>query len=238
MEVAKRKSQRIRSVKLSVMIQPDEIIRSKRKTLSVCIDPLGKITVRAPMSCTKERIFAFLQEKENWILKQTSKTAGACMRLPSENLHGFSFLLLGRECTIYLYAGNRIQFDQENYALWLPTENARERLVKWLKANAKRLFSQLTKNAAERMQTSYVSVSVTSAKTRWGSCSFSNAIRYSFRLIYAPKEVIEYVVVHELSHTRFKNHSPLFWREVEKYCPDYKKKRAWLKNNGILMRIF
>ncbi|MBQ2701563.1 MAG: M48 family metallopeptidase, partial [Clostridia bacterium] len=91
---------------------------------------------------------------------------------------------------------------------------------------------------AERMGTAYKKLSVTGARTRWGSCSFDDSLHFSFRLLYAPKEMIEYVVVHELAHTKHKNHSPLFWAEVGKYIPDYKKRRKWLKTHALLMQIF
>ena len=220
------------------MFQPDEIIRSNRKTISVCINPLGKITVRAPLRCNEERIFAFLREKEGWIAKHLRKTIGAGTRIPTENLDGFSFLLLGKMHTVSLVDGNKVGYDSENLRVFVPRVKARERLVKWLKENAKRILSEVTAKTASEMQVSYRSVSVTSAKSRWGSCTADNAVRYSFRLIYAPKEVVRYVVVHELAHTRYKNHSALFWREVERYEPRYRERRKWLKENGILMEIF
>ena len=220
------------------MFQPDEIIRSNRKTISVCITPLGKITVRAPLRCNEERIFAFLREKEGWIAKHFRKTIGAGTRIPTENLDGFSFLLLGKMHTVSLVDGNKVGYDSENLRVFVPRVKVRERLVKWLKENAKRILSEVTAKTASEMQVSYRSVSVTSAKSRWGSCTADNAVRYSFRLIYAPKEVVRYVVVHELAHTRYKNHSAFFWKEVERYEPNYKQKRKWLKENGILMEIF
>ena len=131
-----------------------------------------------------------------------------------------------------------MEYRKEENLLLLPQKNAKQRLLKWLKDNAKRIFSTVTAETALRMQTTYKSVSITSARSRWGSCSGDNALHYSFRLIYAPKEVIEYVIVHELAHTLHKNHSKLFWAEVEKYVPDWKRKRAWLKQNGVLMEIF
>lgn len=219
------------------MFQPDEIIRSNRKTISVCITPLGKITVRAPLRCNEERIFAFLREKEGWIAKHLRKTIGAGTRIPTENLDGFSFLLLGKMHTVSLVDGNKVGYDSENLRVFVPRVKARERLVKWLKENAKRILSEVTAKTASEMQVSYRSVSVTSAKSRWGSCTADNAVRYSFRLIYAPKEVVRYVVVHELAHTRYKNHSALFWKEVERYEPRYRERRKWLKENGILMEI-
>ena len=220
------------------MIQPDKIIRSNRKTLAVCIDPFQRVTVRAPQRCTQERIFSFLQEKEAWILRHLNKSKGAGMRLPPENLDGYEFLLLGNTCKIVLVDSKKIAFDSENGNIYLPKEKAKERLQKWLKENAKRIFSTVTQQKAQEMGVAFQSVSVTSAKTRWGSCSGKNAIRYTFRLLYAPKEVIEYVVVHELAHVKHKNHSKAFWQEVERYVPDWKQKRTWLKERGYLTEIF
>jgi hypothetical protein len=91
---------------------------------------------------------------------------------------------------------------------------------------------------AKEMGVSYRSITITSAKTRWGSCSGENALRYTFRLLYCPKEIIDYVVVHELAHTLQHNHSKQFWQVVERYIPDWKTRRKWLKDHGILMEIF
>lgn len=220
------------------MIQPDKIIRSDRKTLSVCIDCFGNVTVRAPRRCDTVRIFAFLEQKETWILRKKAERVGVCTALPPENLDGYEFSLLGKNCEIHLYEKNKITFDAEKNQLFLPQKNARERLKKWLKENAKRILSLLTEQKAMQMQTVYKSVSITSAKTRWGSCSYDNAIRYTFRLLYAPREMMEYVVVHELAHTKHKNHSKAFWKEVERYEPNWKQKRKWLKMHGVFMEIF
>ena len=80
-------------------------------------------------------------------------------------------------------------------------------------------------------------VTVTSARGRWGSCSYDNAIHYSFRLLFAPKAVVEYVVVHELTHVRHKNHSKSFWTAVERFVPDWKEKRKWLHTHNALMQV-
>lgn len=220
------------------MIRPDEIIRSDRKTLTICIDSYNRLIVRAPKSCGEERIFAFIKEKENWILRKKAEREKVQIPFPKEDLNGSVFLLLGRPCTIFFTQEKRVCFDKENYFLYLPNDDPKKRLVKWLKENAKRIFTEVAKAQVLRMQTTYHSLSVNSAKGRWGSCSYKNALHFSFRLLYTPKDVIEYVVVHELAHTKYKNHSPLFWAEVEKYIPDWKEKRKWLKHHGALMEIF
>ncbi len=220
------------------MIQPNEIIRSHRKTLAISIDCNNRLIVRAPYRCGKERIFAFIQEKENWILRKRAERAGTGIELPSENLHGYQFLLLGERCTVYLTDERKIGYDQRTHAVYLPAKNSRKRLIQWLKENAARILTERTEKLAQIMKTAYKSVTISSARGKWGSCSFDNALRYSYRLLYAPKSVIEYVVVHELAHTRHKNHSALFWAEVAKYVPDWKEKRAWLKRHSALMQIF
>lgn len=219
------------------MVQPDEIIYSKRKTLSISVDGFGRLVVRAPLTCSKERIFAFLSAKEGWIRKQQSQRKGVGISLPPENLHGYRLLLLGRYHDILLADVKEVRFDGEARRIFLPQNNARQRLLKWLKDNAKRILLETTERTAKTMGVRFSTVSVNSAKSHWGVCSGKNDIRYSFRLLYAPKEVIEYVVTHELAHTKYKNHSAAFWREVEKYQPDWKEKRRWLKLYGGLMQV-
>ena len=88
------------------------------------------------------------------------------------------------------------------------------------------------------MNVRYESVSITSARTRWGSCSGKNAVHYPFRLLYLPREIIEYVVVHELAHTVHKNHSKAFWGLVERYVPNWRARRKTLKEAGWLTYLF
>ena len=85
---------------------------------------------------------------------------------------------------------------------------------------------------ASRMGVSYQRISVRAAKTRWGSCSSKGNLNFNWRLVLAPREVLDYVVVHELAHRKEMNHSPAFWAEVEKILPDYRERRKWLKTYG------
>lgn len=85
---------------------------------------------------------------------------------------------------------------------------------------------------AKKMQESYGRVVIKDQKTRWGSCSTKRNLNFNWRLIMAPKEVLDYVVVHELSHLKHMDHSVKFWERVECYMPDYRICRQWLKENG------
>ncbi len=220
------------------MIVPDEIHRSARKTLSISVDATGRLIVRAPLRCSEARIIAFIEKKADWISARQERAKKVRIFLPKKELDGFQFSLFGKLCTIEKSSIKRIVFDETQSLLYLPNTGDEKMLVRWLKRQAKEEFMKATFSWSKVMKTTYKTVSVSSAKKRWGSCSADNTLRFTFRLIYAPKPVINYVVVHELAHTFHKNHGKLFWKTVEKYCPDWKIKRKWLKDHGYLMEIF
>lgn len=219
-------------------IVPDRVVRSKRKTLSVSVNSLGQVIVRAPLTYPEVKISAFLAEKEGWILKHKKRFEGAGISLPSKDLEGYGLMLLGETYTLCLYDGKRVRLFSEEKRIFLPRNGAEEKLRRWLKENAKRIFTQATAARAEEMGVRYNGVSVSNAQTKWGSCSGENKLRFSYRLLYAPREVIDYVIVHELCHTLHHDHSPAFWRAVAAVVPDYKNKRKWLKDRGALLKIF
>ena len=82
------------------------------------------------------------------------------------------------------------------------------------------------------MQVTYGRITIRDQKSRWGSCSGKGNLNFNWRLILAPEEVLDYVVVHELAHRLEMNHSVRFWGHVERVLPDYKDRRLWLRKNG------
>ena len=85
------------------------------------------------------------------------------------------------------------------------------------------------------MELKYDKIIITGAMKRWGSCSSKGNLNFAWRLVMAPIDIIDYVVVHELSHIVHRNHSKRFWEQVETIFPDYKIKRKWLKEYGCTM---
>ena len=108
-------------------------------------------------------------------------------------------------------------------------ENLTLESISALKQAAKKQLIPLTEYYAKLLGVSYGKITVTSAKTRFGSCSSEGNIAYSYRLMLFPSEAQEYVVVHELCHRIHMNHSPAFYRTIEKILPDYKERRKLLK---------
>lgn len=97
---------------------------------------------------------------------------------------------------------------------------------------ARDIFTQKTAYYAQIMGVTYGRISIREQKTRWGSCSSDGNLNFNWRLIFAPEEVLNYIVIHELAHRREMNHSPAFYEVVKSVMPDYKKQQKWLRENG------
>ncbi|RHR24176.1 M48 family peptidase [Clostridium sp. AF19-22AC] len=97
---------------------------------------------------------------------------------------------------------------------------------------ARDIFTQKTAYYASILNVTYGRISIREQKTRWGSCSSEGNLNFNWRLIFAPEEVLDYIVVHELAHRREMNHSQAFYAIVKSILPDYKKSQKWLRDNG------
>ena len=107
--------------------------------------------------------------------------------------------------------------------------------IRLLTTRAKRVFPPKVKKYAEIIGVTYGDITIRMQKSRWGSCSSKGNLNFNCLLMNAPEEIVDYVVVHELCHRKEMNHSARFWSEVEKILPDYKERRKWLKDNGVML---
>jgi len=112
-----------------------------------------------------------------------------------------------------------------------------EHSIEYYKAQAKKIIRERLKHFNQSYQFEYNRVSFRNQKTRWGSCSSQKNLSFNWRLILAPRDILDYVVVHELCHLKEMNHSKQFWQLVEVQIPDHKKRRKWLKENHCLLTI-
>jgi predicted metal-dependent hydrolase len=97
---------------------------------------------------------------------------------------------------------------------------------------ARELISALAEEEAERLGVAYRQIRIGDQRTLWGSCSSAGTLSFNWRLVLAPLEVLDYVVVHELCHLRVPNHSKTFWKLVEGLRPGWREQRDWLRENG------
>ena len=208
------------------------LIRSRRKTLSIYIKD-NAVEVRAPLKMPLRDIEQFIMSKEQWI---TDKLALARERANQRTLsqldYGSEIILCGIGRTIT--AKSEPPYGFNDNSLYIPTgftsEQIKAACVKCYRAAAKYYLPARVEAYAQLMGVDPQSVKINGAKKRWGSCSSKKSINFSWRLIMADDAVIDYVVVHELAHLVQMNHSPKFWQIVENTLPDYRERRARLKN--------
>jgi predicted metal-dependent hydrolase len=153
---------------------------------------------------------------------------------------GETFLFLGNAYPLTIVASQRPALNLGTGRFRLANSNlpkARQVFIRWYKAQALALISERVAFHAKINKFSYQKIRISSARTRWGSCSSNGTLSFTWRLVMAPMEVIDYVVVHELAHTQVSNHSPKFWRRLAGIMPDYKRHVAWLKKNGRYLTL-
>jgi len=214
---------------------PDQIIRSKRKTLSISINENAELIVRAPNRISDQKIQDFINEKEDWITRnQSIVKARARDTVKDKNM----LLYLG---TLFpLKTDNdakKISFNGEEFLAELQNkEKTNKSLKKWYKNKFKEVAVPRLFYFAKKHNLQVNQVRIKEQRTLWGSCSSRNNINLNFLLIMAPLKVIDYVIIHELVHTIHKNHSVNFWNAVEEIMPNYKEAKHWLKENGYRLR--
>lgn len=206
-----------------------ELVRSRRRTVAIVIRRDGSVEVRAPYRTSKADIARFVRQKESWIAEksgQMRKIAQARERFVL--CLGSYVLFLGREYP--LIPGEHAELGNSGIMVTGRTDEILRKQVEEIFRNqAKKILSARVRYFSEQLGESPSSIKITGAKTRWGSCSARRSISFSWRLLMAPPEAFDYVVVHELAHLKELNHSPEFWREVARILPDYLDRRETLK---------
>lgn len=209
------------------------IKRQSRKTAAIHVLPDGTVEVRAPKSVSQEFLQEFVDEHEEWILKRQSE-----LKARNDNKERFTkngidkMLLLGKEYPVKRHPENAVSFDNKALSVpeSLPFSAYKNAVINVYKNLAKQYLIPRVSYFADIMDVKPAVVKVSSAARRWGSCSGRKSINFSWRLIMAPREAVDYVIVHELAHLTAMNHSPRFWNIVESVLPDYKEREKLLKN--------
>lgn len=215
---------------------PYKVVRSDRKSIGLVIDSEANLVVRAPRNVKERDITDFVEKKKRWIAdKQHQVSVFGEKHSPVVFANGESILYLGDTYTILRGAVPSIQFSSAN--LLIPEGFEKADVLAWMKGEAEKVLIERVCRFAELTGVTYSSIKLSEAKARWGSCSAKGNLNFAWRLIMCPMAVIDYVVVHELSHIAYKNHSPGFWARIKTVLPSYKEQQDWLEINRRLMEI-
>ena len=240
----------LRRIQLGPNALEYELRRSKRRSIGFMIDDDG-LRVTAPKRITLAEIDNAIRAKQRWILtklhERGERRALRQEKPPVQWVDGAGLPFMGGEITLRLQPAERSHcvYDPELRELaigvvpGLSEWQLQERVRIWLHAEAKRVFTERLEVYAERLGVSYSSMTLSSAGTRWGSCTVDGSIRLNWRLIHFSLPLIDYVVAHELAHLLEMNHSPRFWATVESVYPDYDgAKEALRKRSQELPVVF
>ncbi len=221
-------------------MQIDQIVRSKRKTIALVVGRDGRLVVRAPMRISRWKIEATVAEHAEWIRARQEEIQAERAAAPAKAfVEGESFWYLGKlyRLEIVEQAGTALELDG-NFRL-RRTDLGKGKAVfeGWYRERAREVLGERLAFFAQKTGLQGQRLRISSARTRWGSCSSRGTLSFTWRLMMAPVEAIDYVVVHELAHLVERNHSKKFWARVKEMMPDYRQRRDWLKKNGHILNF-
>lgn len=207
-----------------------QLRRSARRTLGMRMDA-GGLCVSVPWEVSRQDIERFIAQHEDWLLKRLAERAEALAAQAFTPSDGACFPLFGRPCELRIGAhGARSRWVShgEGEILHIGSRDPRGAIVRAMRQRALPFFVARVAEHAARLGVAVPPVRLTSARTRWGSCSTRSGIRLHWRLLHLPPELIDYVVAHEVAHLIEMNHSQRFWKVVETLHPDWQASRRQL----------
>lgn len=207
----------------------------------------GQVKVSFPKGLDKKRVKEFVESQKEWVLNTLEKYQ---KQIPVKSyqegeehpFRGENYLLRIRACegtsvTLKLLFDSILislpkYMEEPNRSFWV-----KEILANWYRDEAKKVFKVKLDYYAGLMGCKYNQFRVKNQSTRWGSCSNKGNINLNWRAIMAPDEVIDYLIVHELAHLKYMNHSQDFWNYVARFIPGFESQRKWLKDNGKFLEL-
>ncbi|AGF56799.1 hypothetical protein B0P06_004921 [Clostridium saccharoperbutylacetonicum] len=222
-----------------------ELTRRKRKTICIKIDEAGQVMVSAPLKISKEYILLVVKNRGSWIIaKKKEVTQRSLKRITRNFSEGNTFMYLGKEYPLKIVLqSNRksilIKFNEkfEIYTNTMEEEKLRSALEKWYRTETLKIVTERIAFYSSNFKDKVTEIKVKEQKRRWASCTGKNAILFNWRISMAKLDVVDYIVVHEMCHMDYRNHSKFFWNRVSEIMPNYKDKHEWLKIHGMDLYI-
>ncbi|XDA97161.1 SprT family zinc-dependent metalloprotease [Sulfitobacter sp. LCG007] len=201
---------------------------ARARRISLRISQLdGRVTLTLPKRLDLGEAIAFAREKESWIRghlegREAEVQVGYGTEIP----------VGGRLLRVVPSEGRRVRLGSDDVGVPGPEARVGVRLAAHLRELARDRLAESADRYAERLGKTYARLTLRDTRSRWGSCTSDGGLMFSWRLILAPPEVLEYVAAHEVAHLAQMNHSPAFWAEVTRIHGGYEGPRAWLRRHG------
>jgi predicted metal-dependent hydrolase len=215
--------------------------REGARGITLSINHSRGLVATIPPRTPPGELTAFLLRKEKWILAKLDYYASfpkpsRIEALAETGAARVRFLGAYYALKVMPASSSRIKVELDEQATEIRVYCSSPRLVRralvaWYRKQAERVFAARARAFAEEMGLRVERIFIRSPRTNWGTCSAKRNLGFNWRLVLAPLPIIDYVVVHELAHLAQLNHSPDFWKIVGRYCPDFKERRKWLREN-------
>ena len=218
-----------------------ELIRSKRKTVSIHIERDGTVSARIPETITEDEILKVLKSKEYQIHKNLAQWSQLNQtRVERDYVNGQSFLYLGRNYRLQIIEDklDSLIFNKGYFYLSLSNKiHARELFINFYKEKLYEKLKPIFKRYKAQLGVNPKEIKIMDLQNRWASCTNKGNVNFHWKCAMAPIDVLNYIVVHELTHLIHPNHTSSFWNEIDKVMPSYEKQVQWLKINGAGMDL-
>jgi len=216
------------------------LAKSDRKTMSIYVEPDGSVLVRAPKDITQKKLDAILDLKSYWIYKSISEFQELNKtKVTRQIAHGEGFLFMGKSYRLKIDKNTPtpLVINQGYFILGAgKIKNARKHFINFYREKGKEHIPTRVAYFKKKLGVEPQTIRVMDLKKRWASQS-KKGINFHWKVMLAPMSVIDYIIVHELTHLHVQDHSPEFWEIVESVMPNYEEKKNWLRINGANLDI-
>lgn len=213
----------------------------RRKTVSIFIERDGSVRVLAPASASDETIKTAIKSKEYLIFTKLAKWKELNQgRVNREYVNGQSFLYFGRNYRLKLTENQDVPLKISGgfFLLDIRHLSKAEKVFKgFYKEKALLKIKERMKLHEDKFPTKPTSIKVLELRNRWASWTPKDGLNFHWKCIMAPVSVLDYIIMHEMVHLKYPNHSTDFWNELDKKMPDFREQENWLKRNGVKMSL-
>lgn len=222
------------------MIEIKQVKYSNRKSISITINNMGEVFVKAPLGFQKEQLLKFINEKKDWILEKQNATKNICNKY-SEVINYNKLMVFGVVYSVFKSPkiSNVCLFNDK---ILVPSDWHNNKIFKKFINFYKHLANNYIPNRVAEISNIVGlkpnSILITGSRGRWGACTSEGKIMISWRAALIDKALIDYIIVHELVHLKELNHSPKFWASVEQYFPKYRTAKKYLKEFSFVQNLF
>lgn len=221
------------------------VVRSKRKTAAISIGEDG-IVVKIPLYFPVSDLEKLIMDKAGWIAEKTEYVKEKQKGKPTHQfVSGEEFYYRGTSLVLNLIVNcdrKRVMVKKQAGTLLVVSPLAEKTVIKdavkkWYRERAREVLTDKVSYYRQFIGKPVGEIRIKEQKSRWGSCSSQGNLNFNWKIVMAPDEIIDYLVVHELCHLLHMNHSKDFWDSVGRVIPEYKKREKWLKEKGTLLSL-